>query len=346
MLQKNDSAFFIVAHVALILTLLVILAGSVVRVTQSGMGCPDWPRCFGYYVPPTEEFEVRYRPGYGYKSGMMVIERDTLWRASSDFVSGPSFDSANWEKYPKHNYATFIVYQTWVEYINRLLGALLGLVIFVLAVLSLKFRTTNPIRIIYSAALILLTGFQAWLGKLVVDGNLIPQSISIHMLAALLILWVLLLILYGKSGKSGGQGNSRISTLALILMVLTILQILIGSQVREEIDEIALITGYSDRSTWIDSLSSIFALHKIFSIAVVGLGFFLMFQVKQASKSFIRKFVNAIGLVVSAEVMFGFVMAYFEVPRVAQSLHLLFATILFCLASRVYLSTRSSFISS
>ena len=173
------------------LAFLVVLAGSVVRMTGSGMGCPDWPKCFGLLVPPTEASQVTWTPGAEYDEGRMLVKNDTLWVAQSAFVAR-DFDveraRGQWQPYLKHDYATFNAAHTWIEFINRCLGALAGipaLLLLLAAALSRDLRTT-----LLALLGVLALGFVAWLGKLVVDGNLIPHSITIHMLGALAILCI------------------------------------------------------------------------------------------------------------------------------------------------------------
>ena len=79
-------------NIAFVLVFLVVLAGSVVRMTGSGMGCPDWPKCFGLLIPPTSEDQIRWSADSEYEEGQMVIESDTLWQAQTDHISsGSSF---------------------------------------------------------------------------------------------------------------------------------------------------------------------------------------------------------------------------------------------------------------
>ena len=124
--------------ISLILVYLVIVAGAVVRMTGSGMGCPDWPKCFGYYIPPTEVSELEFQANREYEKGQVIIVDETLKVAASNFTSAENYSEENWETYTKHDYAIFNPTHTWVEYINRLAGALAGFAVLIMAVLSFK----------------------------------------------------------------------------------------------------------------------------------------------------------------------------------------------------------------
>ena len=79
------------AKIALVLVYLVIFAGAFVRLTGSGMGCPDWPKCFGYYIPPTQEKELLFASGKEYDKGQVIIKDETLWVANKDFTANKTY---------------------------------------------------------------------------------------------------------------------------------------------------------------------------------------------------------------------------------------------------------------
>jgi len=341
----SQRLFRTLSRITFALTFLVILAGSIVRVTQSGMGCPDWPKCFGYYSPPTENYQVEFHPDHSYGKGIMIIANDTLWRATENFTSNEAFDRSNWEKYPKHNYATFVSYQTWIEYINRLLGAVLGVLVLGMFLTSFSFKRVASRLIWLSFFLLILTGFQGWLGALVVSSNLAPVKITVHMLAALLLLAVVQLILHrldydDEQHEEQVKNDGLILPLALISLIFTIIQVITGTQVREEIDVIASSLNHSQRELWIDGLSNIFVLHRAFSLIVLAVNAALVYKVFQSENSQAVRFAVLAGLLVLAEVIVGITLSFFDVPAVAQPIHLLLASMLFAAQFGVLLNAR------
>lgn len=181
-----------------ILVLLVIFAGSMVRMTGSGMGCPDWPKCFGYLIPPTTEKDVFWKSNFNYKKGVMILRNEKFYSAKIDFLSSNEFMSSNWLEYTKHDYNEFSVMNTWFEFINRFIGAIAGLSTLIMFLFSFNFLKTKPGITIMSFIVVLSMLFQAWLGKLVVDSNLSPYKITVHMLMAIVIL-SLIIFIYKKS---------------------------------------------------------------------------------------------------------------------------------------------------
>lgn len=308
---------------------LVILAGSIVRATGSGMGCPDWPTCFGYLIPPTESHQVEFHPNQKYKKGVFIVHEDALYRARKTFVSGAEFSDSDWEKYTVHDYAIFNPVHTWIEYINRLLGALAGIPMLMIAVTSISLRKRLKIIPVLSFAGLFLLGLVAWLGKKVVDGNLIPHSITIHMLGALAILAVLitLLLLSRKTLKSDLTLDRTLRHWLGAAVFLTVVQIILGTQVREQVDLLNKELMGMNRDSWLSTIGLTFYIHRSFSILIVIINGIIFWRNKNIRKPL--RLINVMIAILLTEILAGIVLAYLGLPAAAQPVHMILAALLF-----------------
>lgn len=279
----------------LLFVFLVIIAGSIVRTTQSGMGCPDWPHCYGRLMPPSSVNDLP--PDY----------RKYLDKQDIDM-----------EYNPVH---------AWVEYINRLITGALGILLVVHVGWSFKKFFSSRQSICWLSCLFLVgTLFEAWLGKLVVDTNLAVVKITLHMLGALFLALIPVLILHKLDNNKPihDKGLAILTTTALIVLLL---QIIIGTDVREQVDEISKALNYEQRDTWLAQLNTIFDVHRIVAVVTSLLVIFIFWR--SLSHAALQKKALFLLLTVLLTAAAGFLMASLNIPAFIQPVHLLLSSVLF-----------------
>ncbi|WP_317173415.1 COX15/CtaA family protein [Hymenobacter armeniacus] len=324
---------------------LLILVGGVVRSTGSGMGCPDWPKCFGSWVPPTQASQLppNYKEIY---TAQRVAKNQklarTLQRLGFSQVAGSIF------AHPTQYIETdFNAVKTWIEYVNRLLGALIGVFVFLTVLFALPYWKRDRTIFWLALASFLLTGVQGYLGSLVVSTNLLPVMVTIHMALALVIVALLLYAVdrarIGRAGEGASYewtpaatapGTSVVPGVGLQVwlwaaLLLTFWQIILGTQVREQVDVVSAAAGYAGRENWIAKLGSVFTLHRTVSAAVLLLNVYVGFELWQFRQVRLRRLVLATLGMIGLEIVAGFVLASFALPAAVQPVHLTLATVLF-----------------
>ena len=282
---------------------LLVLAGGIVRSTGSGMGCPDWPKCFGMLIPPTNvsQLPVNYQQIYAEKL---------------------------------HGEVEFNVTKTWIEYLNRLLGALTGIVVFATFIASISYWKKDKKITILSFLGVILIGANGALGKYVVDSFLKPGVVTLHMMLAILVIFVLLYAIARAWSKviqtENIERKSFINKIIIVVLIVSTSQVLLGTQVREAIDKVIAspIFGYH-RDTWIEQMGLPFYIHRSYSLLILGLHIYLIWQLRKNIQQYgiIYKFTQGLVLIIGVEILSGTVMAYFGVPAYVQPIHLTLAIV-------------------
>lgn len=308
----------------------LILVGGVVRSTGSGMGCPDWPKCFGSWVPPTKasQLPADYLEVYKQKR----IEKNQKLAATLDRLGFEKVSAAIFSHSSQFLETGFNPTKTWIEYVNRLTGVLIGVLIFLTLVFAFPFLKQDSTVFFLALGSFILVGLQGWLGSIVVSTNLLPVTITIHMALALLIVAMLQYAL-ARAGKEKFRKDfsysPAVQRLLWVVAIVTFGQILLGTQVREQVDLVAYMMNGANRDLWVDKLGTDFYIHRSFSIVVLVLHVYLAYRVYQLQDSRMSKLASFMLLLVGAEVVVGIIMAYFAIPPVLQPVHLTVAALLF-----------------
>tara|TARA_X000000950_G_scaffold42473_2_gene47191 strand:- start:8790 stop:9773 length:984 start_codon:yes stop_codon:yes gene_type:complete len=318
----------------LIMIYLVIVAGSIVRITESGMGCPDWPKCFDQYIPPTDISELPENYQYYYSSVReKKIKKFTSFLKSIGLeekaILIESDKSLLYEQ-------PFNVWNTWLEYINRLIGALAGLFIFGGFILALKQKKDKILKSLLAFGLILLTFFQAWWGSMVVATNIVPWVLTVHMvIAALMITWQILIISFWN--RSTISIPKSLKLIALFGTLFFLFQIIVGTQVRQIVDH---WLESSSRNDLLLEKFQLFISHRTIALFIVLFSLFLGLYayVKKIKILEIYIFLFCVLL----EGLVGKILADFNLPYILQPIHLLLAMISFGCMSRLLFNYKIS----
>ncbi|HMK04654.1 MAG TPA: COX15/CtaA family protein [Ferruginibacter sp.] len=290
-----------------ILSFLVIIAGGVVRTTQSGMGCPDWPKCFGKWIPPTNVSEL----------------------------------PADFEKYLHKQDIdhTFNVYHTWIEYFNRLLGVLLGL--FAIIQTTLLFFKRRSERKAYRLSLtflglVILTGL---FGAMVVRLNLAHLSISVHLLFAIILVQVQLALLLSVNSKLFSLiVDARMRKMVFLFLILIFCQSVLGTMVRMYVDDVSKALQYEQRESWLANDPMAFLIHRSFSWLILLAALFMAWYYRNLEP--VKNKIFLLAAIIVLSMITGIVLFYADMPAIAQPLHLLLASVGITQAVSVLLQTR------
>lgn len=289
-------------------TIFLIFVGGLVRASGAGLGCPDWPTCFGMWIPPTS-----------------LSELPTQFDASQ-----------------------FNVFKTWTEYLNRLVGVIIGLLITATFALSFRYRKSQPKVLYSSGAAFVLVLIQGWLGGQVVITGLNEWLITLHMVLAMIIMTVLLYAAFqttsGKlSLKINPQHKKWLYWSGIGLLAFTMIQLILGTQVREAIDVIKNSVSPPPRQLWLQQVGWLDEVHRSFSWTVFLLGGAVVYFTRWKSESKIlhRLGFSIFGLILF-QILIGVGLYYLGMPPVYQVFHLVGIAFMICAEFLLLMVLRSS----
>jgi cytochrome c oxidase assembly protein subunit 15 len=291
-LSSRNTTFQRFALASTLATYFLIFVGGLVRVSGAGLGCPDWPKCFGRWIPPLSYDQVPV-----------------------------GFDSS-----------TFNITLAWIEYINRLVGMITGLLILITALLAIKNYRRSKQILIPSILAAILVAVQGWYGSVVVKSQLMPTTVSVHMLLALIIVSLLIYVTHNSYYLSTAESNAKRlpqRKWLLYLWVISIIQIVLGASIRSKIE---IIWGEYPLLTVGDVLSRVGIISYIHIFLGILLAFFTLLTGQKILKSeklslISRKCVWLLFVLIVLQILIGMNLQVIGLPPFLQVFHLWIASI-------------------
>jgi cytochrome c oxidase assembly protein subunit 15 len=300
-----------IAFLATAATYILIFIGGLVRVSGAGLGCPDWPKCFGSWIPP---FQASQLPA--------------------------GFDPA-----------TFNFALAWIEYINRLVGVLVGLLIVLTAIYAIKYFKQYKSVLYASIAAAILVAIQGWYGSIVVKSELNPNTITIHFLLAIIIVSLLTygwqksqLIIYAKN-EAESNYPENIKRQLQILWIAAIIQFVFGTQVRGKIEILIEKFPMAYGSDLIEKLGAIHYMHIALGIIILIITLQLLVSIIKRSQNpsvLVQQNTILLAVLVIAQILVGVSIVVFNIHPVLQVIHMWIAAIFVGSILIIYTSVTNS----
>lgn len=214
------------AYIATVLTLCVVVLGAYVRLSDAGLGCPDWPGCYGTLTVPQSN--------------------EALAHAHETYPESPVENE-----------------KAWKEMIHRYLAGILGL--FVLALFIQAWREKAHIRVSpwLPTALVAIVGFQAMLGMWTVTMLLKPAIVTMHLMGGMTTLAILTWITHRHWGISSGDfllaSNTRF--FSRVAIVILLIQIFLGGWTSTNYAALACTDFPTCHGAWVPEMDFKNAFH-------------------------------------------------------------------------------------
>lgn len=255
-------------------TFVVIVVGAYVRLEDAGLGCPDWPGCYGQLLGvPEQEHEMA--------------------RAREQFDK------------------TVDVGRARKEMFHRYLAGTLGLLILALAVVAWCGRRTLAQSPFLATALLALVVFQAALGKWTVTMLLKPVIVTLHLLGGMATLGLLVWLALRQTPLQPvkPQPNFTLRIGAAIALVTLILQIALGGWVSTNYAALACPDFPTCNGRWLPPMDFEHAFHLVRELGVTAAGT----PLSQESLNAIQ-WIHRTGALLTLLIVGGVAAALFRIP--------------------------------
>ena len=277
-------------------TYILIFVGGFVRVSGAGLGCPDWPKCFGRWIPPTDVSQLP----------------------------------------PEMDPSLFNFTLAWIEWVNRLIGMSVGLLIAATGIWAIvRFRKQRKI-VVPAVLAAFLVAFQGWQGSVVVSSLLEPVVVTVHMLLALIIVSLLTYLTqqaYYLEHPTAGRATEypgATRAITLLLWPLTLVQVGLGTQIRSVLETLAdrwpllADTERLARVGWLNH--SHLTLGILIAVVTVFLGWRVLTRTVALS-TLAQQVMIAMMVLVGVQIMIGGGFLFAGIPAMVQVFHLWVATL-------------------